>query len=57
MKLIEIKNPENIIRVIRAHSLELHCYYRKMDKLFDGCEESELIFSLLFELECDFCLN
>ncbi len=57
MKLVELKHPYNILRIIRAHSDELHFYYRKMYKLFEGCEETELIFSLIYELESDFYLN
>ncbi len=57
MKFIELKHPENIVRIIRAHSVELNFYYREMYKIFDGCKETELIFSLLYELESDFYLN
>ena len=57
MKIVEIKHPLSPVKVIRAHSIELNFYYKKMYKLFSGCDETEFLFSLLYDLEADISLS
>ena len=57
MKLINIKHTKSVVRVVRAHSIELHIHYRKIYELFNTCNEPSHIFNLLYELEAEFYSN